>query len=264
MNKQYFYLAGLPRSGSTVLANILMQNSDIYVSETSTLPLVIESVKNQWDGLITNQTIPHELSRVREKAVLRGIIEGFHENVNKPIVIDKNRQWPALLETLAWVFDEPPKMIATVRDLRQVVESFEALYKKTAAVGMPTQFQGQGLTTAETRAKTLVAVTGVVGSAYEILRDAIIRGWTPNILFVRYEDLGGNPAGIMQQVYEFLELPIYEHNFENIEQVTEEDDRIHGFEDLHDIEPVLRPAKQRNVLAQLGDSFAGRNFWENL
>lgn len=264
MTKKYFYLSGLPRSGSTVLANILLQNPEIHASETSTLPMLIDSVKNQWDDLITNKTISAELSRGREKNVLKGIFDGYYKDVDKPIVFDKSRQWPSLMETLDWIFDESPKVVATVRDLRQVVESFEALYKKTVAVGMPTQFQGKGLTTMETRSQELVGVNGIIGASYETLRDAILRGWRNSILFVRYEDLGGNPAATMQRIYDFIEQPYFKHDFEHIKQVTQEDDRVHGFEDLHNIETKLRPAKIRNRLGEFGKNFDGRNFWEEL
>ena len=264
MKKQYFYLSGLPRSGSTLLANILSQNPDIYVSETSTLPLVVESVKNQWDDLITNKSIPEELSRERQRGVLKGIINGYYENIDKPIIIDKSRQWPSLLETLNWTFEEKPKVIATVRDLRQIVESFEALYRKTSAIGMPHQFKGKGITTMETRAQALVGVDGVIGGSFEVLRDSVLRGWRNQILFVRYEDLGGNPAGTIQGIYDFLELPKFEHDFKDVQQVTFEDDRIHGFANLHDIEGMVRPAKLRNTLGDFGANFDGRNFWDNI
>jgi hypothetical protein len=35
--KKFFFMAGLPRSGGTLLSSILSQNPDVYVSPQSTL-----------------------------------------------------------------------------------------------------------------------------------------------------------------------------------------------------------------------------------
>ena len=43
--KTFYFLAGLPRSGSTVLASILNQNPEVYVTPTS--PMLDLLVKNQ-------------------------------------------------------------------------------------------------------------------------------------------------------------------------------------------------------------------------
>lgn len=261
MKKQYFYLAGLPRSGSTVLCNILLQNPDVYASSTSSLPIFIESVKNQWDD--KHRHLSKCESRTIEKGVLQGIIDGYYAHIDKPIIIDKSRNWPNLMETLTWVFDKEPKVIACVRDVRQTLESFEELFRETLAVGMPSQF-ANGFVTMEQRADAMATREGPVGSAYEILRDAVSRGWKDQILFVRYEDLGGNPASVIHNIYKFLELEPFDHDFNNIVQLTKEDDRVHKFEGLHDIEPKLRPAKLRSNLGQFGEKFGNLNFWENL
>ena len=44
----------------------------------------------------------------------------------------------------------------------------------------------------------------------------------------------------MKKVYDYLELPFYEHNFDNIEQTIKEDDSVYGLtNDLHTIKPKL-------------------------
>jgi sulfotransferase len=50
----------------------------------------------------------------------------------------------------------------------------------------------------------------------------------------------------MERIYEYLELPYYQHDFENIEQVTHEDDRIYGIFGDHII---------RNQLERLKDDY---------
>ena len=48
--KTYHFLAGLPRSGSTVLASILNQNPEVYVTPTSPmLDLLVKNQDNFWE-----------------------------------------------------------------------------------------------------------------------------------------------------------------------------------------------------------------------
>ena len=44
----------------------------------------------------------------------------------------------------------------------------------------------------------------------------------------------------MKRVYEYLEIPFFEHDFDNIQQITQEDDTVYGLtNDLHTIRPKL-------------------------
>lgn len=63
------------------------------------------------------------------------------------------------------------------------------------------------------------------------------------MLFIRYEDLCDNPTREMRKVYEYLGLPYFEHDFNNIEQVTKEDDEVYGIYGDHVIKPKLQLVK---------------------
>ena len=47
--KRVYFLSGLPRSGSTLLANILAQHPEIYVTPTSGIVDMLVNVRNHWD-----------------------------------------------------------------------------------------------------------------------------------------------------------------------------------------------------------------------
>jgi sulfotransferase len=61
------------------------------------------------------------------------------------------------------------------------------------------------------------------------------------MLFIRFEDLTENPEAELQKVYKYLELPYYKHDFNNIEQVTFEDDKFHGRYGDHKIQKTIKP-----------------------
>ena len=48
-DKRIYFLVGLPRSGSTLLANILAQHPRIHVTPTSGVVDMLVTVRNGWD-----------------------------------------------------------------------------------------------------------------------------------------------------------------------------------------------------------------------
>jgi hypothetical protein len=58
---------------------------------------------------------------------------------------------------------------------------------------------------------------------------------------VRAEDFCANPEKVMQGVYEYLEEPYFDLDYSNIQQVTQENDRIadFGIYGDHKIKPAI-------------------------
>jgi sulfotransferase len=78
----------------------------------------------------------------------------------------------------------------------------------------------------------------------------LVQGLHRNILFVKFEELCLNPHEQMKRIYEYLELPYYEHDFDNIPQITNEDDKWYGIFGDHIIRNKLNPVENdfREVL----------------
>lgn len=63
------------------------------------------------------------------------------------------------------------------------------------------------------------------------------------MLFVKFEDLCSNPDAELKRIYEYLELPHYQHDFDNVEQITVEDDEVYGIYGDHNIRKKIEPVK---------------------
>ena len=48
----------------------------------------------------------------------------------------------------------------------------------------------------------------------------------------------------MQRIYNYLELPYFKHDFDNVEQLTHENDVIHGIFGDPKIQPKIQPVAQ--------------------
>lgn len=263
MKKQYFFVSGLPRAGSTLLINILGQNPNFRVGGTSGIMDIIFGVRNNWDKLIEFKASPNEEGK---KRVLRGILDNYYGETEHPVVFDKCRGWLSLLEMAEMLLEKKAKVLVPVRDLREILSSFEKLWRntsKTQQISQESQYYFD-FQTIEGRCGVWMRNDQPVGLACNRLKDALRRGFRDRLLFVEYKELTNYPKATMEKIYEFLEQDKFDHNFEYVEQITQEDDSIHGFKGLHQIKTKVE-APQPDYLQVLGPEiskqYAGPYIW---
>jgi hypothetical protein len=56
-----------------------------------------------------------------------------------------------------------------------------------------------------------------------------------------------NPQNELNRVYDFFEVERFEHDFDNVQQSTHEEDRIHGIFGDHKIRQQVRPLKSQAI-----------------
>ena len=244
-----YFLSGLPRSGSTVLAAILNQNPMVHVTPTSGLISIMGVVAEKWE----QDSSLHVQGRNDDDVIrmLRGLMQAKNETIPKPVVIDKNRGWPApqIMKTMTKVLGERPKIIATVRDVPDCIASF-------VRVVNPPDVQ-EFLSTTH--------LVDVVKSAYQTLHMGMLED-PLSFCVVEYEDLLKDPKAQLERIHNFLGLEPFAYDFDKIDGsvVAEKDDEIWGIQGLHDIKPKLeRQHKQssKDVLGYRFHQFSQPRFW---
>ena len=249
MNKTLHFLSGIPRSGSTVLAAILNQNPMTHVSTTSGLVHALDGLANTWHSAgLLNENDPE---RKKLAQTMRGAIDAFYEDTDKPVIIDKSRGWPIaqIMGAMAQVLDRPPKIIATVRSVPDCAASFIRVAKPADL----DEFMHTGQLMDHLRAAYISLQNG-----FEYAPE--------NFLFVEYEDLLADPKGQLARIHEFLELPAFEYDFNNIDgsTVAEDDEQLHGHAGMHDVKPVLAAQHKqdpRELLKSHYGTFCQPEFW---
>jgi sulfotransferase len=267
MHKTFHFLSGLPRSGSTVLAALLSQNPNIYVSASSPLVGLMHGAKHMWDTAEHAKAYPvaGQIERV-----LGGMMNSFYAHIEKPIVIDKNRAWanPDNQKMLSLALGRQPKIICTVRPIAPILSSFITLIRKNPAnvsfIDKELQNVGQPLTD-ENRCKLLMSEGGHVYQSWFVLKNAYEQ--TPqNILLVEYDDLINMPAEVLSRIYAFLGLPQYPHDIGNIvNPVAENDEKAYNLPGMHAVRPALKKTAQnpREILGEtLFNFYQGGEFWK--
>ena len=249
MNKQLHFLSGVPRSGSTVLAAILNQNPMTHVSTTSALGAALDGLATAWhrDNLLVN----NDPNRSKLAHTMRGVIDAFYEEVPKPVIIDKARNWPTpvIMQAMGQVLGHKPKIIATVRSIPDCMASFVRVAKPTDL----DDFLCNG------------SLASHLKGSYQTLQQGY--DYNPEcFLFVEYEDLLADPKAQLSRIHAFLDLPHFEYDFQNIDgsTVKEDDENLHGTSGLHDIKPVLERQHNdspRDLLKHHYPQFCQPEFW---
>lgn len=228
--------ASLPCSGSEVFQVLLHQNPEIYGSTTS--PLL--------DMLLgAGRMFATDEAKSMDSAILdssyfglcaAGTV-GYYESVtDRPVICDKSRGWMQYYPLARSFMGTNPKLICMIRDPRQVMSSMEKTWREN--MHKPLGIAEQGTTVLQ-RVQWLLG-NMPVGLALSRIQDAIERGDAEHMLFIRYEDLCRDPESTMVQVYEYLDLPLFQHDFENIVKVLPEHDEAFGPFGKHKVDGSLR------------------------
>jgi sulfotransferase len=242
MAAKIFYQSSLPRAGSTLLQNILAQNPAFYVTPTSgVLELIFGARLNYTNSPEFKAQDPTAMKRAFLAFSRAGMEAYFKALTDKPYVVDKSRGWGVHFDLLQTIFDEEPRIICMVRDLRQILASLEKKFRQNPDKYRPVENHAN-LTGTTTFKRALLALQSApVGLALDRLIEVHQRGWAKKILFVRFEDLTSQPATVLPRIYSYLGVPEFAHNFEKVAQVTSEDDAVFGIAGLHDIRPKVEP-----------------------
>ena len=213
--KTMHFIAGLPRAGSTLIANILKQNPKIHGEAVSSLSSIFGSINASWATLETNQEYPNYQAKT---GVLSAIMQGYYHHIDKPVIFDKDRGWIPLLASVEAVLQRQVKIIVCVRNPAEILASFERLRKEN-----PLFFTRADLTLREgssiaSRAYYYAGPDGAMGQAHRHIKDAIIMGYLDRFLFVDYSRFCNSPKAQTKRIYDFFELPHYDHDFQNLKQ----------------------------------------------
>jgi len=241
VGKQYHFLAGLHRSGNTVLSAILNQHPDIY---SSPLSPVLAYMWNTYVSSKDFQSAKNNMSPERSVRMISKMLENYYEDVDRTFVFDRDKNWahPANFEMMKECLNFKPKIIFTTRPITEVLASFIAIDGKNIANQM--YFSGYNVDSSLSENDNICAYlmqeemhTGRILKALESIDNADNAGM---IHVVKYEDLLNTPQETMDKIYDFLEIESFQHNFKNIRKIEDYDEAAAGLpKDLHKIRRVL-------------------------
>jgi sulfotransferase len=266
MDKTYHFLAGLPRSGNTLLSAILNQNPEIYSTPLSPVPTFMYDYATAY--LRTEHVVRSEENKVKSEIFLSCFLDNYYKDVNKPVIIDREKAWgtPANLEIIKHFVNPKPKIIFTVRDILEIIASFikmDADYLKRDSIEK-NNYINNYRSQKDIICEHLMSSNGDIDKSLLSLASAFYPENKGMFHIVEYRDLVSNPEETMNKIYDFLEMPHYIHNFNKIEKLEKDDDEGLGLpKDLHSIRKSLsKSSTDIDILSDyIKHKYSNMEFW---
>lgn len=258
MDTNIHFISGLPRSGSTLLAGILLQNPRFHAGITSPVGSMYRALEETMSR--RNEAAIFISDRQRE-SILKGIFSSYYApHTQKEVIFDTNRIWCTKLPALSRLFPQS-RVICCVRSVGWIVDSIERLVRSN-----PFELSGlfgfDASNTVYTRVNIMAKSTGLVGYALDALREAYFGSDSNRLMLLEYEDLCRNPEASIAKLYQFIGEPLFQHDFDNVEYEADDFDMQLGAKGLHNIRRKVEWIERETILPpDLFHRFANDMFW---
>lgn len=255
------FIAGLPRSGSTLLAGILRQNPRFHAAMTGPVGTLFGVMLNAMGA--HNETALF-LTEAQKRDLLRGLFDAYYRpQADKAVIFDTNRAWTARLPALLDLYPEA-KLLCCVRDVAWVMDSLERLVRKNAFEPSRLFGSAEERATVFSRVEALAHRDRLVGFAWSALKEAYYGEHSRALLLIEYDILCRRPRDTLRLVYEFLGEPWHEHDFDQVEYAEPEFDAQLATPGLHTVKAKVAFTPRRTVLPpDLFEKYASLAFWRD-
>lgn len=251
------FIAGLPRSGSTLLSAILRQNHQIDAGMSSPVGGIFCAVQG---AIGRKNEAAVFLDEEKKYHFLRSPFLTYYAG-SRPIIFDTNRVWPSKLAVLARIFPHA-RMICCVREPSWIVDSIERLIRSNP-YDLSSIFGFESGETAYGRAQSLCSTRGIIGFSMNAIKEAFYGEHADRLVFIEYEALCRDPGRIVRSLCRSLGIDPFEYDYDHIEQLPNVDkfDEQLATPGLHRVAPKVEWRPRETILPpDLFNSF-GVPFW---
>ena len=256
--RRYFFLSGLPRSGSTLLGAILRQNPQVRAGMSSPVFSLVNALLPKLSGANEFGTMFSDAERA---AILRGLFDSYYAAHPQSAIFDTNRSWTQKLPVLLELFPDA-RLVCLVRPLGEILQSFEHQYLRNPL--QLSQIIGHDPdTTVYVRTERLMFANGLVGLALNGLKEAFYGAASERLMLVSYAALVTSPGEVLPAIYRFCGLEPFAHDFGSVAFSAGEFDAKLAAPGLHDVRPTVGAVRAPDTLPpDLVGRFAGAPFWQ--
>ena len=240
MNKKYYFMAGLPRAGSTLLSTLLNQNPRFHSGPSSP---VLGTMYATHDNFLSNELYTGYPKPDSVNKIVGSVIDNWYYDIKKPVIIDKNRAWCARVPFIEGYLHVEPKIIVPVRRIDEILVSILTMIKRNPfQEGQPRiNFVDEYLVknnipiNDETRCQHLLNPDGIIWESLNATKLGVDEGHSDKFHYVDYNDLVNDPQRELDKIYTFLGEESFEHTFDNLSNQHREDDlTTYGLSDMHE------------------------------
>jgi len=263
------FLAGLPRSGSTLLRSILNQNPDLLSGPISPSVELLYYTDKYFQSSEMLLASPNPQGCYD---VLSNMMDHFYSNImekeGKSKIIEFNRAIPNNIERFRTYIKEDIRIVCPVRSIPEILASFISLiHKNSDKISFVDQYLiDKGIeVNDDTRCDYLMSDYGIVGQALFAMSRPYLRGEEGLLKIVEYDDLVERTDEVMGEIYDFWGLERYQHTYDNLENIYPENDIFqYNLEGMHTVGRTIKKTckKPEEVLsAEIIEKYSGMEYW---
>jgi len=206
MSSKFYFISGLPRSGSTLLSAILSQNPAIHAGMHSALaPLWVSMI----DKMGTKNEFQAQLNDTNRLSILKGIIENYYsDKQDKSFIFDTARAWQKWIHVLVKIWPDV-KIISCVRDVGWIADSIERLHKNRPWAVSRFWEDGVSNSTVYDRVNGLQKSGNLLGYGLASLAEGLASEQSDHILVIDYDILTKHPQEVIYCIYQWLGIPYF-------------------------------------------------------
>ena len=201
----------MPRSGNTLFASVMNQNPAIAATANS---ITLEIMKDLFLLKQTDvfQNFPDHKSLDN---VLDVVYDNYYKDWPQRIIIDRG---PVMtIDNFALVkkhYKQPFKCVVLLRDLMDVLASYMQWYTEN-----PDAFPNRyNLKNDEEKLGRIMNKNGAVAKELEAIKNSY--NYPGMCLYIKYDDLVTQPEKEIRRVYEFINMPYFNHTFKDLKQIN--------------------------------------------
>ena len=181
--------------------------------------------------------------------MIGSVLHHFYSDVDKPVVIDKNRAWTARVPYIEGYVKQKAKIIVPVRRVDEILTSMLTMIRRNPFQEGQSRvnFIDEQLIKRNTpindfnRCMYLLNEGGIVYDALNAIMIGFQQNMGDKMHFVDYNDLVDDPKKTMENIYDFLGEDYYEHEFKSLTNVHREDDlNTYGLNDMHEVRSKVK------------------------
>ena len=271
-SKSFYFMSGLPRAGSTLISSLLNQNPRIYSGPSSPVVPTMLAIEN---SLSQDELYLAYPKREQGRQIIASVLYNFYLDIDKPVIIDKNRSWVNRLNYIQGYFDIAPKVLYPVRSIKDILASFIAMHKRNPIISdagrinfLDDMLIKNNIPCNDLNRCSALMTGGILGQSLDGLKQIFDSGAEHSIHLIEYDDLINDPETTINKIYEFLDEEPFKHDFNNISNINRENDSlIYGFKDMHDVNTKLvkRGIIPEEILPhEIIQMCEGAEFWRSI
>ena len=197
-SKNFYFLCGLPRAGNTLLGSLLNQNKNIQVTGWSILPLLMANIykikeTKHFKNFPYHQGIDN---------FLINIFHIYYSNVNAQHIIDR----------AAWGSESTLGFIKNIMPKRKFIILYRPLIECLASIVKLFPNEPHSI------CENVMGKDGIVSNNLNSIKNLIKE--KENYIIIHYNDLVKNTQATVDKLLDFLNIPKFDIDFNNIKQLS--------------------------------------------